>query len=350
MLVLFAAEGVRSATAAHAAKALRHSLPQRQRRGSPAWAWRRATRFARPAFHPSRTIAVDTAAGFWRAWRQLRPREEIVVHGVTFSGEVELLHKHMSNWAAVRFDSATRFVGVSGARDLPVVWLNDDSRIHFYGGDISESASGGMAGTGLVVYDSSYLSWWGVRVHDVGGAGIYLTGIKKASDHLDFKGDVYDWGHNLKWDPHVEKGTGLQGINVGDSHYGVNESRLAFHVHRSRVGSGLEMGGARATDGVRGNTVYLWCQNLTIVAPNEEGGNCAQVWGENVTRNTFKYIAAQHISGRPYQAGGMFANQSLATDKVIYGRASRTNLNRDYGEVRWDARSGTVFEDVAPAG
>ena len=45
-----------------------------------------------------------------------------------------------------------------------------------------------MAGTGVVVYDSSYLSWWGFRVHDVGGAGMYLTGIKKASDHLDFKG------------------------------------------------------------------------------------------------------------------------------------------------------------------
>ena len=236
------------------------------------------------------------------------------------------------------------------ARDVPAVWLNDDSHIHFYGGKFPSAASGGMAGTGLVVYDSSYLSWWGVRVHDVGGAGIYLTGIKRASDHLDFKGDVYDWGHNLKWDPHVEKGTGLQGVNVGDSHYGVNESRLAFHVHNSRVGSGLEMGGARETDGVRGNTVYLWCQKLTIVAPNEEGGNCAQVWGENVTRNTFKYIAAKHISGRPYQAGGMFADQSLATDKVIYGRASRTNLNGDYGDVRWDSRSGTVFEDVSPSG
>jgi hypothetical protein len=43
----------------------------------------------------------------------------------------------------------------------------------------------------------------------------------------------------------------------------------------------------------------------------------------------------------------MYANQSLATDKVFYGRASRTNLNPAYGKVRWDSRSGTVFEDVA---
>jgi hypothetical protein len=207
-----------------------------------------------------------------------------------------------------------------------------------------------MAGTGVVVYDSSHLSWWGFRVHDVGGAGMYLTGIKKASDHLDFKGDVYDWGHSLKWDPHTEKGTGLQGINVGDSNYGVNNSRLAFHVHNSPVGSGLELGGAVATDGVRGNKIYLWCQNLTIVAPHAEGGNCAQVWGENVTGNTFNYIAAQHLSGRPYETGGMFTNQSLATDKVVFGRASRTNLNPAYGTLRWNPHGDTTLEDVAPSG
>jgi len=290
---------------------------------------------------------VTTAAGFWRAWSQLRPRDRIVVRGVTFTGEVKLLHKRLSDWAEVRFAPGTKFVGVPSARDEASVWLNDDSHIRFYGGDVSDSASGGMAGAGIIVADSSYVSWWGVRVHDVGGAGIFLTGIKKASDHLDFKGNVYDWGHNLKWDPHTVKGTGLQGINVADSHYGVNESRFAFRVHDSRVGSGLQMGGAVATDGARNNRIYLWCQNLTAVAPNAQGGSCAQVWGRNVTGNTFKYISAQHLSGCPYYAGGMLENQSLATDRVVYGRASQTNLNPAYGGIRWDSRNGTVFEDVA---
>jgi hypothetical protein len=347
VFVLVVAAGVRSAKAAHAAKALRDRSPNRRRPRSPARAWRSATRFPRPAFRPRRTIAVDTAAGFWRAWRQLRPRDRIVVHGVTFQGEVKLLHKKLSDWAEVRFAAGTRFVGVSGAKDVAPVWLNDDSHIRFYGGDVSDSASGGMAGTGIVVDDSSYVSWWGVRVHDVGGAGIFLTGIKRASDHLDFKGDVSDWGHNLEWDPHAVKGTGLHGINVADSHYGVNNSRLAFRVHNSRAGSGLQMGGAVATDGARGNTIYLWCQNLMVVAPNAQGGSCAQVWGENVTGNTFKYIRAQHLSGAPYYAGGMQANQSLATNKVVYGRASRTSLNPAYGQIRWDDRGGTVFGDVA---
>jgi hypothetical protein len=266
---------------------------------------------------------------------------------VIFSGEVALVHKRMSDWAEVHFDKRTRFVGVATAKNLPPVWLNDDSHIRFYGGDVSDAASGGMAGTGIIVDDSSYVSWWGVRVHDVGGAGIFLTGVDRASDHLDFRGDVSDWGHNLRWDPHTVKGTGLQGVNVADSHYGVNASRLAFHLHDSRAGSGLQMGGAVATDGARGNTIYLWCQNLMVVAPNAQGGACAQVWGANVTSNTFRYISAQHLSGCPYLAGAMYANQSLATDKVTYGRSSRTNLNPAYGSVRWDSRNGTVFGDVA---
>jgi hypothetical protein len=289
---------------------------------------------------------VDTAAEFWRAWRQLRPRDEIIVHGVTFSGEAALAHKQLSDWAEIHFDSRTRFVGVSDAENEPAVWLSGDSHIRFYGGDVSDSASGGMAGTGVLLDGSSYVSWWGLRVHDVGGAGLFLTGIKRASDHLDFKGNVSDWGHNLKWDPHKVKGTGLQGINVADSHYGVNQSRLAFHVHDSRAGSGLQAGGAVPTDGVRGNKIYLWCQNLMVVAPNAQGGSCAQVWGENVIGNTFRYISAQHLSGSAYYAGGMYPDQSLATNKVVFGRASRTSLNPAYENIRWDSRSGTVFGDV----
>ena len=348
-VVLVAAAGVGHTTAAHAAPLLQKSALRQSHRPPHMSSWRKATNFARPAFRPSRTITVNTAAGFWHAWNRLRPRDEILVHGVTFRGEVKLLHKQLAGWAEIHFDSATKFVGVASAVNLAAVWINDVSHVRFYGGDVSDSASGGMAGAGVVVYDSSYLSWWGVKIHDVGGSGMYLTGIKRASDHLDVKADVSDWGHNLKWDTHPEKGTGLHGVNIGDSHYGVNQSRFAFHVHDSPVGSGLEMGGAVATDGARGNEVYVWCRNLTIVTPDGQAGNCAQLWGQNVTGNIFRFVLAQHLSGRPYQTSGMFANQSLATDRVVYGRASRTNLNRAYGAIRWDPRYGTVFENVGGA-
>jgi hypothetical protein len=346
---LVAAAAARPTIAAHGATVLQKGSVRQSHRPSQRRTWRNATNFARPAFKPSRTITVDTAAGFWRAWDRLRPRDEILVRGVTFRGEVKLLHKQLGGWAEIRFDSATKFVGAASAVNLAAVWIDDVSHVRLYGGDVSDSASGGMAGTGVVVYDSSYLTWWGVKVHDVGGAGMYITGIRRASEYVDIKADVSHWGHNLKWDPHPEKGTGLQGVNIGDSRYGVNHSRFAFHVHDSPVGSGLEMGGAVATDGARANEVYVWCRNLTIVTATGQAGNCAQMWGQNVTGNTFRYILAQHLSGRPYQTSGMFANQSLATDRVVYGRAARTNLNRAYGAIRWDPRYGTVFENVGGA-
>lgn len=348
VLVLLAAAGVKLSTAAHAAKTEGKVSPQRRHRRLRGLTWQKATRFARPRFQPARTIRVDTAAGFWAAWRRLRPRDEILVHGVTFSGEAKLVNKQLPDWAEVHFDSTTRFVGASSAQNLAAVWINDDSHIRFYGGDVSDSASGGMAGTGIIVYDSSYVSWWGFRVHDVGNEGVYLAGIKKANDHLDFKGTVYDWGHNVRWDPHSQKGTGLQAVMVADSNYGVRDSRLAFNVHHSRVGSGFEIGGNKSTDGAWNNTIYLWCQNLTMFQPKGESGNCAQVWGENVVGNTFAYLGARNLTGRPYQTSGMFPNQSLASDRVVYGRARRTNLNRAYGAIHWDPRYGTVFENVFP--
>ena len=123
---------------------------------SPARAWRTATRFPRPAFRPRRTIAVDTAAGFWRAWRQLRPRDKIVVHRVTFKARSSSCTRSCPTGPRCASRRARSSWGSRAPETYLPVWLNDDSHIRFYGGDVSDSASGGMAGTGIVVDDSSY--------------------------------------------------------------------------------------------------------------------------------------------------------------------------------------------------
>jgi hypothetical protein len=349
VLVLLAAIEIDTLAAAHAGtKLLRGDSQHRRQRLRPS-SWQSATRFRYPRFRARRTISVHTVRGFWRAWRTIRPHDEIVVRDVTFSGEVILAHKQLSDWAQVRFGRGTKFTGASTPEALPAVWISDDSHIRFYGGDVSDSASGGMAGTGIDLYDSTYITWWGFVVHDVGGGGLFLTGINKQSSHLDFKGDVSDWGHNLNWDPHAEKGTGLQGVTIADSNYGVSDSRLAFSIHDSNVGAGLEIGGSKTTDGAWNNTIYLRCRKLSMFAANEGAGNCAEVWGENVARNEFRYIEANDLAGRPYQASGMYPGQSLSTDTVVYGRAIRTNANHVFGGVRWDRHAGTVFRNVLPA-
>jgi hypothetical protein len=44
----------------------------------------------------------------------------------------------------------------------------------------------------------------------------------------------------------------------------------------------------------------------------------------------------------------MYAGQSLATDRVVYGLAVHTNLNPRVGPMRWDRRYGAIFRHVTP--
>ncbi|HZD86660.1 MAG TPA: hypothetical protein VE088_01480, partial [Gaiellaceae bacterium] len=320
---------------------------------SPTWAGK--TAFPRPAFTPSKTVDVYSQSAFSAAWSSIQPGEQIDVHGVTFTGEVVLAHKQLSSWAEVHFDAATRFVGYGSASALPAVWINKDAYIRFYGGDISDSASGGKAGTGIDLYDSSHVSWWDFDVHDVGGSGIFVTGITQPVRYVDLRGEVSHWGENLAWDPHAEKGTGLHGILVADSNYGVEDSRFAIHAYDGAAGAGMEIGGSKPTDGAWRNTIYMWCQNLTMRATSQVAGNCVQVWGYNNVGNDFAYVEAENLQGRAYDAGGVYGSQSLSTDTVGYGRASQTNLNPYLARTEssipagtvWDTRHATQFGDVA---
>lgn len=333
----------RSTETAHAASRAsqgdRDRHPGRHPRRRPL-SWLTATHFARPRFRPTRTVEVHTAGQFWRAWERLRPGDEIDVHRVTFSGEA-VFKKRLRGWAEVHFGPGTRFTGAPG-ENLPAVWINRSQNIRFYGGNLTNPAGG----SGIVIYDSSDVTWWNFVVHDVAGTGLGVQGIHAPNAHLDLKGEIYHWGLNPALDPHSEKGTGLHGANLADSPYGVRDSRFALNVHDGATGAGVEAGGRN--DFFERNTLYLWCRNLTKVATRLTAGNCVQLWGVNVTDNDFRYIEAENLAGRPYQTGGMYAGQSLKTDRVDYGRAVHTNLNTRIGSIRWDRRADTVFGNVSP--
>jgi len=313
--------------------------------------WANVTAFAPASFAPIRTIDVSTASGFWSAWNNIAPGDEIDVHGVAFSGEVTLSGKQLSDWAEVNFDSATTFAGVSSG-NYPAVWVHGDSHIRFYGGTVTNR----YGGVGIQIADSSYLTWWNFVIHDTGASGLFVAGITSVDDHLDIKGEIYHWGLNLALDPHAEKGTGLQGAMLADAYYGVRNSRFALYAHDSTAGSGLSIGGSTSTDGFWGNTVYAWCQNLSMRATSQVAGNCVQVWGDNVSGNDYKYIEGENLQGRPYDANGMYSGQSLSDDTVEYGTASSTNLNPYLGQtepsisagMRWDTRYSTQFGSASP--
>ena len=300
-----------------------------------------ATHFAHPHFRPTRVVGVRTEGQFWRAWNLLRPGDEIDVHGVTFSGQA-VFRKQLPGWAEVHFDSRTRFTGTPGD-NLPAVAIIRAANIRFYGGDVTNP----KGGVGIVINDSSHFTWWNFVVHDTAGTGLAVRGIGQPNAYLDLKGEIYHWGLNLALDTHSEKGTGLHGANLADSSYGVSQSRFALYVHDAAAGAGVEAGGP--SDYFEKNTLYLRCRNLTKVATKLTAGNCVQLWGKNVTHNDFRYIEAKNLAGRPYETSGMYAGQSLSTNRVDYGRAIHTNLNPRIGTIRWDRRFGTVFRNVTPA-
>ena len=313
--------------------------------------WANLTDFVPASFTPTRTIDVYTASDFWSAWNNIAPGDEINVHGVTFSGEATFSGKQLSDWAEVNFDSATTFSGVSSG-NYPAVWVHGDSHIRFYGGTITNR----YGGVGTEIADSSYFTWWNFVIHDTGASGLFVPGLTSADDHLDIKGEIYHWGLNLALDPHAEKGTGLQGAMLADAYYGVKNSRFAIYAHDSAAGSGLSIGGSSSTDGFWGNTVYAWCQNLSMRATSQVAGNCVQVWGNNVSGNDYKYIEGENLQGRPYDANGMNSGQSLSTDTVEYGTASNTNLNPYLAQtepsipadMHWDSRYSTQFGSASP--
>jgi hypothetical protein len=241
--------------------------------GAPAPSWAGETAFAAPPFAPARTIVVSTAAAFWSAWSRIQPGDEIDVHGVAFSGEA-VFAKQLSGWAEVHFDAATTFTGLAG-KNLPAVWIDASRHVRFYGGTITNP----QGGAGVLVYDSADVSWWNFAIHDVGGSGLMVQGIRTANTNLDFKGEISHWGENPALDPHAEKGTGLHGALLADADYGVENSRFALFLHDGDAGAGLEAGGARSTDVFAHNTLYLRCRNLTMRATSQVGGNCVQLWG-----------------------------------------------------------------------
>ena len=309
-----------------------------------------ATSYSAPAFTATRTIDVSSQSAFMTAWNNIQPGDLIKVHGVTFSGEISLLGKNLTSDAEIDFDSATKFLGPT-SNQYPAVWISNDSHIRFFGGDITS------IGTGIYLSQGSYILWYGFNTHNTGGGGMFLTGAyTSAIDHADIKGEVSNWSLDNSLDPHSEKGTGLHGINVADSKYGVRDSRIAIYAHDGPGGAGMEIGGSGSSDGAWNNTIYMHCVNLTMHAISQVAGNCVQVWGDNVLNNNFKYIEAENLQGRPYDANGLYSGQSLSSNTVVYGLASNTNLNTSLSStessipanMHWDTRGSTVFQNVSP--
>ena len=263
----------------------------------------------RPAFTPTRTIVCTTQSQFNTAWANLQAGDKLDVQNVTFTGgQLGLLNKNLANWCEIHFTNC--FFGNS-AYQLNCVWINNCSKLRFYGGNLTNSA-----GNGFRVENSSDITWWGWYAHDLGGHGGIICGITSGCPRMDFRGEVTRNGGDLSLDPHAEKGTGLHGLYLGAGSYYV-EGTFMVYAHDLPTGAGIEVGNFS-----RNMVIECDGRRLTKVATQQAGGACLMIWGGNLSNIVVPYVYGENVS-RVTETSGLGAHPANSII-VEYGRSAGT--------------------------
>jgi hypothetical protein len=297
-----------------------------------------------PAFTPARVIEVSDAASFRSAIANLQAGDLVKATApFTVSGET-IIGNRLASYAVLDLGSYVTF-DYGGGLNYPAVWLKNPAYLRIYGGTLTTEHTGGncILGQGM-----QHVLWWGFTCHDAGSTGVALYPVLAEITNCDFQGEVYKAGENLAWDPHLEKGSGLHGVNLDDSgQYAFSDNRFAFYIHDQPSGAGIEYG-SRGTAPVR-NTIYEKAVNLTFVSTTQTGGNAIQFWGVGGQSADIKYLEVENAQGYALFDGGMYSGTSLSGVTTEFGDATSTNLSPRYaGQHPWQTDKGVVYLNVQP--
>jgi len=325
---------------------------------APTYASEIAYTQTRPAFTVLREIDVTTQAQLQSCVTNIQAGDlckDTSPTGFAVTGEFTI-NKNPSSKAEIDLgtgSAAVRF-NYGGTSNLPSVWITNSSNLSIFGGDITNPTGG----SGVTVYGHTFnVLWWGFYVHSTGNHGLQMLSVNGAIDSTDFQGEVTDWGRVLAWDGHSEKGTGIHGAILADVTGAIfTNNRLALYAHDGPTGAGIEIGDPTSAGTITGNTFIIKAVNLTKVATSQVAGNALQLWGGVPMSIQVPYLEATNLQGRAVDAQGVNSGVSQAGVVIAYGRASNTNLNPNLGSTEpgisatepWDARHGTIFQDVSP--
>lgn len=252
------------------------------------------------------------------AWAGIKPGDDIEVHGVTFTGEVQL-SKVLASPAEVHFDAATKFTGAAAGSQLPAVWVNGIQNVYFFGGDITGAGNQGIRFDA----DKATTLWWGWSVHNTAGSCVYINGGNGITG-LDLRGSVSDCGYDLSLDPHAEKGSGMHGVNIGGGSGPVTNSKLAFTITNQPYGACIQI------SGLQNSTLWEDANGCTFVATQQTGGNAIQFWGSGVVNLDVPYFKANNLGGPGETSGhgGQAVNCALGSDSsgIVFDYARATNV------------------------
>jgi hypothetical protein len=256
---------------------------------------------------------TTTPRGFFRAWWRLRAGDRVLVRGVTFAGNVRLWNKPLAGWAEIHFASDVRFVG-GGTHGYPAVSIANAGKVRLYGGDVTNPA-----GAGIRLEDSNDVTWWGFRVHDTAGTGVFAFGIDRPADRLDLRGEVWRCGTDMSLDPHQEKGTGNHAVYLSGNDYRTSGTFI-FKVHDQPVGAAVSVGRY-----LQDSTLEVDARRITFQASIQVGGNAVQWWGDNLRNVRVRYLYGEDLAGRVSETDGVYDASNPAGAVVIeYGRSAGT--------------------------
>jgi hypothetical protein len=241
----------------------------------------------------------------------------------------------------------------------------DATNINLYGGVIA----GGQGGTGLNIgpvfsgdtSDVTNVTWWGLKVHDVGGSGIYVGGEQNSSgvwlgtSNVDVDAEVWAVGQEPQNDPHAVKGTGIHAIYVGGSPsdppgtWQVANSRFSIYSHDTSQC----LGDAQVGQSVSNSEFWVRSYNLTYVgSASWAAGYAFDLWTSAPGSYTDKNITVHELEAYN-TAGPTVTASSLGSGPVTveYGRATKVltngNANTYYGGKAFGTSPYVTYQNIA---
>ena len=378
--------------------------------------WDNATRswVPAPTFTPARTVPCTNAAQVATALAGLQAGDYVYSPAGIIGLPRLNIYGFLSNWAEIHLENCT-IVGNQSGNAASVYIKGTNLRCFFGGSDGSITGIGG--GAGIIVQsdetDGRLVENIGIygpaggfaRVNrtDVGAffirplsADVQKVDAKVSYAHDGIRADLYD--------PHPERGTGMEGTQISDTDFGttVRKCRLALQPSEHLFAAGVQIGSnntARYNSGASVDSQKLLSDFIIYVnayrigydtsglywnggainnveryqapatpdgtmiydgggffdALQQVAGNALQAWGNTDLYNCKFYVWADTCRGRAFDAQGLGSATRLYLCRIRLGRANATNGNPHLGGTEpalkpfdpWDPRPiQLVLQDV----
>jgi hypothetical protein len=293
---------------------------------------------------PNKT--ATSLAAFKSAVAGLVPGDWLMCSNTTFVGET-VIRRVLTSYARITFDSTCTFVGPSGA-NLPTLWIANPSAylyLDFQGCAVTNPGGG----TGILQYASNHIVFDGHVIHDTGGSGLNALPVGGDISDSFYRGEVYKIGLNHAYDPHAEKGSGLQGMILGDSgqgHFRNNQVAVYCHDCSYSGGSAAEIGDPSSSYPSYGNKLWVKAHAMMFKSVTQTGGNGVNAWG-HMHDNDLLIVEADDMMGFAVSADlsgvqpGNVVEQGVATACV--------QNSRWHGQSPWQKQGGMVYRAVTPS-